>query len=342
MKSEVNILIIGSGVIGLSTGVKLLENGYHNVTIVTKSLSKSCSQVAGALFEPAFCTIDNEIQRMVDISFDEFELLRKKFPSNETGIILRKGYSLTKNFLEIPIWMTNKFQPKYINQSNDKNDILKKSLHNLYDYGIEFTSPCIDSPIFLEFLLKRFLNLNGKLLIKELKPLKEETFLKKFDLIVNCCGSGAVDLCPNDKEMTPKKGHVLIMKSNINEFHCQEDFDIDDPEIIPYVIPRLNNTIIVGGMSKYSLNLEINKDDQERIIKKAASNLFPEIQNGQIISSAVGLRPVRSKVRLELEIINDSKVIHNYGHGGAGVTLSLGSAQMILEKINQILKKSKL
>lgn len=47
-----------------------------------------------------------------------------------------------------------------------------------------------------------------------------------------------------------------------------------------------------------------------------------------------GLRPGRTRVRLELEILparggdsnKDMQVIHCYGHGGAGVTIGMGCA----------------
>jgi D-amino-acid oxidase len=41
----------------------------------------------------------------------------------------------------------------------------------------------------------------------------------------------------------------------------------------------------------------------------------------------VGLRPVRPSVRLEAEALGGGRrLLHNYGHGGAGVTLSWGCA----------------
>jgi hypothetical protein len=84
---------------------------------------------------------------------------------------------------------------------------------------------------------------------------------------------------PNDKEMKPKKGHVVMVKMDIDEFYLQEDDDEDDPEFMPYIIPRLNY-LIVGGMSQYSLDLNAKFEDQQKIIKKAAARFFPEIEKG--------------------------------------------------------------
>jgi D-amino-acid oxidase len=45
-----------------------------------------------------------------------------------------------------------------------------------------------------------------------------------------------------------------------------------------------------------------------------------------VVSVAVGLRPARPAVRLEAEARPGGTIVHNYGHGGAGVTLSWGCA----------------
>ena len=43
----------------------------------------------------------------------------------------------------------------------------------------------------------------------------------------------------------------------------------------------------------------------------------------------------RTEVRLDKEIISDKIVIHNYGHGGSGVTLSWGCAEEVVEIANE-------
>jgi D-amino-acid oxidase len=48
-----------------------------------------------------------------------------------------------------------------------------------------------------------------------------------------------------------------------------------------------------------------------------------------VLRHKVGLRPSRSAVRLE----RDGRVVHCYGHGGAGVTLSWGCADEVVELV---------
>jgi D-amino-acid oxidase len=57
------------------------------------------------------------------------------------------------------------------------------------------------------------------------------------------------------------------------------------------------------------------------------------IDEPSVLAERVGLRPFRrSGVRLERDQLRDGRtVIHNYGHGGAGFTLSWGCAREVLD-----------
>ena len=54
----------------------------------------------------------------------------------------------------------------------------------------------------------------------------------------------------------------------------------------------------------------------------------------KMVEDLVGLRPGRMEVRLEREEKNGKYLIHNYGHGGSGVTLSWGCADEVVELAN--------
>jgi glycine/D-amino acid oxidase-like deaminating enzyme len=62
----------------------------------------------------------------------------------------------------------------------------------------------------------------------------------------------------------------------------------------------------------------------------------PNLSDEYVIRSIAGLRPFRDiGFRLELERFSDKHVIHNYGHGGAGVTMCWGSAMEVADIINR-------
>ena len=60
-------------------------------------------------------------------------------------------------------------------------------------------------------------------------------------------------------------------------------------------------------------------------IVERCARIEPRLLSARVIGHRVGLRPARPTVRLERE----GRIVHNYGHGGAGVTLSWGCARYV-------------
>jgi D-amino-acid oxidase len=60
------------------------------------------------------------------------------------------------------------------------------------------------------------------------------------------------------------------------------------------------------------------------------------VSEDRIIRTTVGLRPFRpSGFRVESETMGDKTIVHNYGHGGGGMSLSWGSSHLAVEKAIQ-------
>ncbi|WP_436790744.1 FAD-dependent oxidoreductase [Yinghuangia sp. YIM S10712] len=64
----------------------------------------------------------------------------------------------------------------------------------------------------------------------------------------------------------------------------------------------------------------------------------PALRESRVLEYRVGLRPVRPEVCLVEEDASPGRLLHNYGHGGAGFTLSWGCAAEITA---MVLGKSK-
>lgn len=88
-------------------------------------------------------------------------------------------------------------------------------------------------------------------------------------------------------------------------------------------------------------NTKISPEDNY-FIYTGTQKMLKSLKNAPTIKEWVGLRPGREMVRLETEIkkFKDDKIaaiIHNYGHGGCGVTLCWGCADEVLEKTVAVL-----
>ncbi len=90
----------------------------------------------------------------------------------------------------------------------------------------------------------------------------------------------------------------------------------------------------MGSINKFNnWDTSVNDGDAELILERCADQLCPRLRDCKILDQWVGLRPFRlGGVRLEHELYKGTcHIVHNYGHGGCGVTLSWGCAKQVVE-----------
>jgi len=173
--------------------------------------------------------------------------------------------------------------------------------------------PLMETPGYLDYLRAR---LRGEL---RLGVQIESLDALDGDVIVNCTGVGARALA-NDAEVEPHRGQVLVAEK------------LDIPTLVhegslAYAIPRAHDTIL-GGTNDVSDDLRPSDADTSKILALCRDFLGV---TAAVKSVRVGLRPFRrSGIRLE----RDGRVIHNYGHGGSGFTLSWGCAEAVAALID--------
>lgn len=151
----------------------------------------------------------------------------------------------------------------------------------------------------------------------------------QYDIIVNCTGFGARKLC-NDLKIIPIRGQVIKVHAPWikTAFYAESD---------TYIIPSFNGNVTLGGVRQYDdWNKQINENDTVGILKRC-QKLVPSISSAEILQELVDLRPHRDVVRVEPQIIDGLKVVHNYGHGGYGVTTSPGTAKYSVQLVKDFL-----
>ncbi|XP_065055225.1 D-aspartate oxidase-like [Rhopilema esculentum] len=204
------------------------------------------------------------------------------------------------------------------------------------------TSVICESSKYLPWLLERFKEKNGKIVEKRINSFSE---LSDYDVIVNCTGIGARDLC-KDSDVVPIRGQVARVKAPwIRHFYhvCYSSGSHST-----YLYPNIDN-VVVGGVLQSSWKTDLSEEDHKRIMDGAYA-FMPSLKRAEIITKWVGLRPSRlTSVRLEKEDMwlktadgmttKKVRVVHNYGHGPCGVTLHWGCAQNALELVKQSLEE---
>ena len=136
-------------------------------------------------------------------------------------------------------------------------------------------------------------------------------------LVVNCSGLGARRLA-DDPTSVPVRGQVVVVEQvGLDEWWLAEDGPT-------YVIPRTDD-IVLGGTDDEGEWSRTPTPEVAAGILRRATELVPRLRGARVLRHRVGLRPTRPEIRLER--VGD--VVHCYGHGGAGVTLSWGCADEV-------------
>ena len=126
--------------------------------------------------------------------------------------------------------------------------------------------------------------------------------------------------------MYPIRGQVVHVERG-----AVERFLIDEghPAGVTYVVPRSDDCVLGGSVGEGDCDLEPSAQTTAAILERCRA-LEPGLADARVLSVSVGLRPGRDEVRLEAERDGNGLVVHNYGHGGAGVTLSWGCAEDVV------------
>lgn len=315
MKKD-EILVLGAGVSGLSVGILLLKKGYK-VMLCAKDLPpNTTSNKAAAFWYPYLCNPKNKATRWAKLTLDYLhsEILK----DSNSGCITRKVVEIFDQKVGDPWW---KGAVAYRRPT-------KTELPQGYLDGYEVEGVLLDTSVYMDYLVDMFKKLGGTIIKREIQTIKEP--LAEYEIVVNCTGLGSRELF-NDKTIYPVRGQTVKVAPNGFERVIADD---DAHNSLAYIIPRLNDIVLGGTAQANDWNLEVNPEDTKEILRKCGQ-LSLQFKNVEIISESVGLRPMRDEIRLEAEGFGDKTVVHNYGHGGAGFTLSWGCAQDVLELVTK-------
>jgi D-amino-acid oxidase len=309
-----NVAIVGAGVSGLTCGVVLAERGFRTAVFAEEIGQRTTSGAAAAVWFPYDA---RPAEKVIPWALKTYQALinLSRGPSAGVSIIELRQFSRAGE-IQIPDWAiplgTQPVTPSEVGGHLE-----------LFRSGFSLRVPLMDTTIYLDYLAKRFQDAGG-LITPNARFEKLEDVFPEFDLVINCAGIGARELV-HDDDLEPHRGQVAIV-SKVNNLSCA--IVCDDPPLM-YAIPRVNDCVF-GGTNEISDDLVVDPDSTARILDECSRVL--KIDKPNVLVQRVGLRPFRrSGVRLEYDRLRDGRtVIHNYGHGGAGFTLSWGCAEDVL------------
>ncbi|GAA0601275.1 FAD-binding oxidoreductase [Kribbella sandramycini] len=294
------VIVVGAGVVGLSCAVRLAESGYEVAVFARDLPLETTSAVAGAIWSPYLAGPVERVAGWARASYDEFV----KLAEQESSVQLRHGRE---------VYVERTPEPAWADVLPDLTRVASPPVG--YADGLAFTAPVVEMPLYLPALVKRLEAAGGTLTRAALSGLPSTA-----DLVVNCAGLGA-RLTASDSTVTPVRGQVLsVAQCGLTEWLIAGD---------TVVVPRSNDVIVGGTSEAGDWTLAPDPASSKAILERAAT-FVPQLRAATVLRERVGLRPVRPEVRCELV----ADVIHCYGHGGAGVTLSWGCADEVLALAN--------
>src|SRR5436853_1169078 len=307
-----SVAIIGAGVSGLTCGIVFAERGFRAKIFAEQVGRQTTSGAAGALWFP----YDAEpAEKVIPWALATHRVLVDLAKDSSTGVstIELRQYCRTGE-IQIPDWAS------VISIEVEKS----LNISGLFSDGFSLRVPLTDTTIYLDYLSQRFQNAGGEIKTN-VRLGRLEDVDSNFELVINCAGIGARELA-QDVDLEPHRGQVAIVPK-MDEVDYAIVCD-DDP--LMYVIPRANDCLF-GGTNDVSANLNPDSATTTAIVSECSRVL--KIEKPRVLRERVGLRPFRkSGVRVEKEKLRDGRtVIHNYGHGGSGFTLSWDCAENVFE-----------
>lgn len=303
-------LVIGCGVSGLACGIRLLEAGVPVLIRARELPPATTSNVAGAIWYPYKAY---PVERVLPWSKRTLDELCALADDPAAGVDLVELTEVFDQPVADPWW-------RDAVRSFRRAGPADLPPHGRDGYVVE--APMIDTPVHLRYLVDRFLGLGGRIEQGEIDRLA--ALASERRLVVNCAGLGAGALA-DDPAVFPIRGQIIRVRPAAPPRHV-----IDDTRGIAYVLPRRAECVLGGTADEGDWSLEPAPATAAAILARCAE-IDPALAGAEILGHAVGLRPGRPAVRLELERLTDAcAVIHNYGHGGAGFTLAWGCADEVL------------
>lgn len=297
-----DVIVLGAGVIGLTTGVCLAEQGLR-VHVRTRVVpSSTTSAVASAMIGPSFASADDPVGVRERVGFEEFTTLAAVAG---TGVALRRGRLVSRGTGSLP--------PGVESCASDE-------LPAGFGAGFWVTLPLVDMPIYLDYLVRRLTAAGGQIEFADVGSLTE--LAEHAPLLANCAGLGAREIVP-DPSVRPVRGQqVIVDNPGLEEFFVEAPFGSAWTAYWPYP----DHVVLGSTVVEDDENPDSTPALAEEILRRCIE-VEPRLRHAQVRGHQVGLRPGRPSVRLEAEQIGNSRCVHNYGHGGSGVTLSWGCAR---------------
>lgn len=356
------MLVLGAGIIGLTTAIRLREAGYAVTILAAETprtiLSRDKTEVAGTspttytssgsggLWMP-FLLDGVEVERWATRSFEVFA----SQVGQSIGVDMVEGYLVkAKEKPEKLPWWGGLTRMTVVTPKEDEK------VPEMYRYGLKFRSPVVHMEEYLSYLegVTQELGIGIELTKSEgrsriwdgrqVMEFVRERYGGLGDVIVvNCWGIGGGKI--GGEEMVAVRGVIVRVRRPEGVGHVIQE-DMNDGLLagngsMAYCIPRGRAEYSLGGTVLEGDWREEVTEEEKRGVKERAGKLLQGIAEMEEVGTWAGLRPLRMDGRARVEVQKDGigeelLVVANYGHGGNGVTTCWGCAEDVVKLAREL------
>ncbi len=301
--SATDVTIVGAGVVGLTTALALQQSGHRVQIIAAERPERTTSAAAGAVWYPFGVGPPESVNRWARATRAWLLELARTLP--EAGVDVLTALECASDARR-PWWA----------DAVEGLRLVETPQPSGARCGWEFEAPRVEPALHLPWLESK---LDRPIEIARVERLEDVP----GDVVVNCTGIGARRLT-GDTMLSALLGQTVLVSPGEVDLRRMYG-DERNLSAMFYVIPRRRDVVIGGCALPFEGDVPPAPDPGLRtaFLERARAAGF---RHGPVLRDAVGLRPFRPEVRLE----RAGRVIHHYGHGGAGYTLAWGSAHDVV------------
>ena len=293
-----DVIVLGGGIVGLTAAVRLREAGAEVTVWAPDDPQDTVSSIAAAVWYPTHTDYDPRVLAWAGRTYDEFT---RQAAAGVPGILLRPTRNLERDAADaVPWW------------ASAAGDVRIGAAEPPYARVVRFTAPLVEMNVYLPWLRSRV-----NVVRRAAADLAEA--LAEAPVVVNATGLAAGRLA-GDPAVYPARGQIVLVANPGLTESVRAD---GDPGT--YVHPRSADVVLGGTFEAGRRDTTPDPATRATILRRCTA-LVPQLAGAPVLGERVGLRPCRTGgPRVE----RDGAVVHAYGHGGAGMTLSWGCADEV-------------